>query len=97
MIEAGSGFWWMMAAIALYFHYWGFFDDHVPQWVIAAIALVLTVAINLDAAPSHNKSEEQAATEAAPVLSAAAPATRGRAVGAWRSRPGRRASSHRRW
>ena len=34
-------------AIALYFHYWGFFSEHVPQWVIAAIALVVTVAINL--------------------------------------------------
>ena len=34
-------------AIALYFHYWGFFSEHVPQWVIAAIALVVTVTINL--------------------------------------------------
>ena len=34
-------------AIALYFHYWPVFSDSVPQWVIAGIALVVTVAINL--------------------------------------------------
>ncbi|WP_343036603.1 amino acid permease [Flexivirga aerilata] len=34
-------------AIALYFHYWGFFSDNVPQWLIALVALVVVLVVNL--------------------------------------------------